>query len=224
MELKMIYIWGAQRTGTNYMESLCKENFQNPVANLNKDKSEYMKYGSKHDLDMNLTDKIDPDGIHIVMIKNPVSWVFSKQKFEEYCRKVNPNHVRKEAYDYIPEEYNDFYKKMFMYFELSSRINRVHFVRYEDLITDFKDVMESFIHESSSRSGFVERDRTSWKNIDRVCMPSNQKSSTTFDRNFDPDVMYHNHFTTLEKSQILSMIDVDMLSNFGYNVDGTRSK
>ena len=108
--MKKIFIWGARRTGTNYTEALCMTNFTNPVANLNKSHNqEYRYFRSKHEMDMDVSEKFDPDSVHIVVVKNPISWVVSRNKYEAFCGQSNPNHVPKSLDSCIADEYNGFY-------------------------------------------------------------------------------------------------------------------
>lgn len=209
--MKKIYVWGARRTGTNYTECLFMHNFSNPVANLNKSHNlDYRYHGSKHDHDMPISEKFDPDGIHIGVIKNPLSWAYSRVKYEEFCGQNNPDHNPKPIKNCITEEYNGFYGTL-------RNINVDAFVTYESLINNFSDTMSKIYLQCSD----LDKKVSDWYDEKQLIGPGRSKIlRTQHSRPNDPARMYHENLSMKDINYILSLIDPNILEYYGYHNNG----
>ena len=140
---RKLLLYGLQRSGTNYLESLVKLNYpscrfmngelRNDILHkhfrLYDDKQiipepqflNQLRFKSITDFDTSLP---APPDLYLVISKDPYSWFVS---YEKWSHKNNwPAH----AYHYI-EEYNLFYGK---WMEFSKQTKKILFIRYIDLL------------------------------------------------------------------------------------------
>ena len=137
--------YGLQRSGTNYLETLLKNNYR--VRFLNKDghrnsplSKHFRLYDEKSIIPGPLyqNDFIIPDfasfekllkiapHYYIIISKDPYSWLVSYENWAQKCR------WSKVAHHYIAE-YNLFYGK---WLDFSRETDKIFFVRYIDLLID----------------------------------------------------------------------------------------
>ena len=144
---KKILLYGLQRSGTNYLETLIKLNYPGCVF-LNGEKrneithKHYRLYDNKlvipepqftnnntypdfEHFESALPKNMVPD-LYILISKDPYSWFGSYVNWSKKNNWVKPN------YHYI-EEYNLFYRKWMTFAE---QTDKVIFIRYADLLTD----------------------------------------------------------------------------------------
>lgn len=137
--------YGIQRSGTNYLETMVRRRFRVRFLNEEKERdSPILKhvriYSDKslvpeprYQNDITVTDLASFEAIlpqapdhYLVMSKDPYSWYLSYRRFAERCSWPAHEH------HYI-EEYNAFYGE---WLRLAEGTDRVHFVRYRDLLAD----------------------------------------------------------------------------------------
>lgn len=203
--MKKIYIWGARRSGTNYLETLIQYNLKNPIANLNKNKPDYLIRGSKHDLDMELDKKFDFDNdINILLVKNPISWTYSRWKYENHCREVNPEHKAKYADSYIKEEWNDFY----------GTLRKFPFIviTYEQLSLNTESTIRNITDGVQSTECF--------RDLNNEVGPNRQIFFNKFKKPTNPELMYHDLLANETKITILNLLDKEVMKYYGYNENG----
>ncbi|NER80315.1 MAG: hypothetical protein F6K42_12190 [Leptolyngbya sp. SIO1D8] len=137
--------YGLQRSGTNFLETILKKNYQIQFLNSNQDRrSPLQKHfrlydakdivpGPQYQNDILIEDFAHfehlfptlPD-YYLIISKDPYSWYLSYMSWANKCNWPNVNH------HYI-EEYNFFYGK---FLEFSSQTDKLIFIRYIDLIKD----------------------------------------------------------------------------------------
>ena len=142
---KKVLLYGLQRSGTNYLETLMALNYPNckfinseqrnhiqhkhfrlyenkqyiPEPQFDNDK----QFSNLFDFEQTLTPSETPD-IYLVMSKDPYSW------YTSYVGWSKKNNWPNRHYHYI-EEYNLFYGK---WMEFAAESNKVLFIRYRDLL------------------------------------------------------------------------------------------
>jgi hypothetical protein len=145
-------VFGPQRSGTNYIESLLKENFDN-IRVRNHDSNYVWKHCAyPQKFDNKLTSE---NNINIVVYKNPYKWIESLIKYngdlenkfggkkEEYADKyktlqegdviIKDGRNKNTNVGGACRLYNDFYTNWYDYDKID-----IMFVRYEDLLEDDK--------------------------------------------------------------------------------------
>jgi len=143
--------YGLQRSGTNFLESLLKKNYNVHFLNSDEDRSSPLQkhcrlYHDKNiiahpsyrnDIQINSYQEfsglfeIEPE-YYLVISKDPYSWYLSYKNWAEKCDWPKLDH------HYI-EEYNLFYKT---FIELSEQSNKFIFVRYIDLLKNEEAVLK----------------------------------------------------------------------------------
>jgi hypothetical protein len=144
--------YGLQRSGTNFLESLLKKNYQVNFLNSDKDRRSPLQKHCRFYKNKELIPepqycneiivdefeqfeslfKVEPD-YYLIISKDPYSWYLSYRSWADECNWPNVTH------HYI-EEYNQFYKT---FMEFSSQSDKFLFVRYIDLIEDTGAVLDA---------------------------------------------------------------------------------
>lgn len=144
---KKILLYGLQRSGTNYLETLMQLNYPNCTFINSEVRNNIMHkhfrlYNNKQIIpepqfdndaifenfeafEQALSQKNKPD-LYLVMSKDPYSW------FTSYMGWSKKNNWPNRGYHYI-EEYNLFYGK---WMEFQAQTTKVIFVQYHDLLVD----------------------------------------------------------------------------------------
>lgn len=210
-DLKPIVVLGARRSGTNYVEALLQANTKHEVLNLNRDaadNSEYARRGSKHDLDVDLDTKL-AGSINLVVVKNPLSWLVSRLRYEDDCCKVNPDHKRKPVHDIIHQEWNEFY---------NATRNKVHgIIRYEMVVSNPAEIVGG-LRVLGIELSYEWHEKDQFQDIKQRIGPNRSVQSHQFSKPENPWLMYHNEFGNDNiKEHWLNHFDQDLLVAFGYD-------
>ena len=137
--------YGIQRSGTNYLETMVRRRFRVRFLNEEKERDspilKHVRLYADKDLvpepryrnDITVTDLASFEAIlpkvpdhFLVISKDPYSWYLSYRRFAERCGWPTPGH-------HYVEEYGAFYGE---WLRLAEGSDRVHFVRYRDLLSD----------------------------------------------------------------------------------------
>lgn len=133
----LIVVWGARRSGTNYLEALLLRNTTLDVANLNRapDRGEfaarrpwlYEELGSKHSI-KDAACKFLPSAINVAIIRNPKSWIEARVRyFEIQMDKGEGAATIPQIRTWIEQEYNQFYRGLLA--------QEIYVVTYEALLS-----------------------------------------------------------------------------------------
>lgn len=140
--MQKIYVYGPRRSGTNAMEYMINQSYADVlVPNLNRDGRGYSEYhtkGSKHDLDRSMDEKFSVrcGSKYIIMLRNPVSWIYSRHLYEKICVQGNPNHVQKPLDEAFRTEWRDYYQTVLEYMNEESKVrNQILFMEFEKFLS-----------------------------------------------------------------------------------------
>jgi len=139
----MIKIFGLQRTGTNYLQELCKKNFPDKITIVHDFgwKHGPIAYTPLHWVEESARKKAEDKEIDcLVIIKNPYTWIESIKKWwpKEYGYELSIE-------EYI-EVYNVRYSSYLYYLRHEKPVifyRRVQLIRYEDLLTNLHGTMNT---------------------------------------------------------------------------------
>ena len=225
MSNKTLLLYGLQRSGTNFLETLLKKTFKVQFLN-NEDRSSILQkhcriYSNKkiipepqyyNELSIvsfesflnQLTSSSIPSSI-IVISKDPYSWYLSYLRWGAKCNWPNVSH-------HYVEEYNMFYN---MWVKFSEQTDIIHFIRYVDLISDQNNVIlklkDHFGYEyNNSLMNYL----GIFNRINKV-----PQSSTFTDKkkNYYLNKEYLNGYDQIEFDKINQLIDEKLLSSLGYS-------
>lgn len=135
---EVVFVLGARRSGTNYLERLILSNFSCKVANLNNSVSAALKndvrrpwlynlVGLKHSTGA-LTKTRDLELRSLVIVREPASWLDARTRYAIKYMGMSRNEALLSAPAWIENEYNSFYAE-------AIRLNHV-VVKYEELVKD----------------------------------------------------------------------------------------
>jgi hypothetical protein len=151
------YIWGLQRSGTNYLNTLVKQNFS--IKGF-----EQRDHCWKHSI--NIPEGFDPKNISLVIHKNPYTWVESLlyRRLVDFPRSqrtypiYNGPGLRIEGYNItnMAKTYLHFYNTWAF-----NPIQNKYVVRYEDLLEQEK--REQILEDIGNRFN-LKRSRSEWFN------------------------------------------------------------
>jgi hypothetical protein len=151
VNLKTFIVFGARRTGTNYLEQILLANFPNNVGNLNKavpkkldfiNRRPYLfdQLGSKHSIIKNEANLLgNNEYLSIGIIRHPLSWLDARIRYqlrfkEDWDKDID---IDAKIIKLINNEYNDYYRYI---------LQRMLIIKYEDLLDD----LNLQIHKISS--------------------------------------------------------------------------
>ncbi len=216
-----VLIYGLQRSGTNYLESLIKKSFRVCVLNNNKERSSPLQkhfrlYDDKRKIpeenyanDLKIYSYSDferkiglvPDCI-LVISKDPYSWLLSYKNWAKKCNWKRVDH------HYI-EEYELFYKK---WIDFSAETNKIHFVRYVDLLKDSNRELDILKRKFNFENNLF----SSWlkKSIRKVPQSKNFSNKK---REYYLKELYLNDLTKKEKTQINNIISEEIFNFLLYS-------
>ena len=226
MAKKNILHYGLQRSGTNFLENLLKENFQVSVLNQNDKRDHPLQkhfrlYDEKHlipedqyandlrfenleDYLISLELKSEVEAVFLIS-KDPYSWYLS------YCNWAKKCEWPKVDHHYI-QEYNLFYSK---WLEFSKNDSRVHFLKYIDLISNPQHELNIIIE----KYGF----RTNWKN--KFFGNKTKLSSVPHSRSFTSDKIsyykneeYLKDYSDQDLREVNNLLDTNVVQSLGYTV------
>ena len=174
-----VVVLGPQRSGTNYIESLLKNNFEE-INVQNQDS----KYIWKHRaFPQDVKDKLTKDVKHFVVHKNPYKWVESimrynadlEKRFGGTAGQYSDKYKDQQPGDIIVKDkrnkqtniggacrlYNDFYNGW-----IGNEFVDIILVRYEDLL--IKSSREQWLQMLVDNHKFKARPKGGWNNPDKV--------------------------------------------------------
>lgn len=120
-ELPIVLVFGAPRTGTNYLEELILRNFFCRVANLNRELSRslkgnrtrpwlYDKIGSKHSIRaLKNFDRFAHSMKSVVIFRPPQSWINARARYHLTYINPNENNLSDLITQWVQSEFNTFY-------------------------------------------------------------------------------------------------------------------
>jgi len=209
---------GLQRSGTNFLDALIKNNYHVTSLNKEEDKSsplhKHFRLYDEKDIVPELSYKnrtqlpdfksyeqlfdIVPD-YYLVIFKDPHSWLLSYKNWAKLCKWPEVKH------HYI-EEYNLFYKK---WLEFSVQTNKIIFVRYIDLLRNPGDELWRLYN----RMGLEKLCPYLVHTINKV----DQSDTFTDDRRtYYLDKKYLEEYTEEELRVVNDIIDVNVIHSLGY--------
>jgi len=220
-----LLIYGLQRSGTNFIETLIKKRYQVNFLNNTKDRSSLLhkhcrlykdkeiipepKYNNNIVLDTfdqfeSLLNVI-PD-YYIIVSKDPYSWYLSYRAWADKCNWPNVRH------HYI-EEYNLFYKT---FLDFSIQSNKFIFVRYIDFINDINAQLNELEKKMKLKVKLLSRLRSS--NIKKV---SQSSVFTESKRAYYLNEEYLNKFNKEDIQKLDELLDPQVVSGLGYESRGS---
>lgn len=215
-----LFLYGLQRSGTNFLEALLKKNYQVRFLNSNKDRSSPLQkhcrlYKNKeiipdpqyyNDIQVDTFEQfqalveVTPD-FYLIISKDPYSWYLSYQSWAEKCNWPNVTH------HYI-EEYNLFYK---MFIDFSSQSEKFVFVRYVDLLEDTDAELNAIENRIGLKKKLISRLR--------LKKPTNVSQSGVFSngkRDYYLNEEYMKKYRSEDLQILNELLDPQVISFLGY--------
>lgn len=211
--MKKVILYGLQRSGTNYLETLILKNFKvtfvNEIKNRISKKHKHLRFYSKqlnsycsseininlyfHDKETNdfsfLNEHIDN---YFFIYKEPIHWLTSFEKFLLNCPGINKNNIDKKfPFEKRVLDYNLYIQHMNKIHEKYPKQMRV--VCYEDLIQNTKQFLNELID-----LGYERKQSTFTTNFNRVTM-----SPYTFDQKKINFIKNKEYVNLLTKEQLI---------------------
>ena len=212
--------YGLQRSGTNYLEALLAKNFRVRFLNSNSSRSsplqKHCRFYDQKDIVPQAEYRnaivvnnfrqfeelfdVVPD-YYLIISKDPYSWYLSYRSWAQQCGWPSVTH------HYI-EEYNLYYGK---FLELSLATEKILFVRYVELLTNRRAVLNALAVRMNLEKRFLSRFRT-WS-------PRLVAQSTSFSgdrRDFYIGEEFLRAFSEEELRVLNGVLDVRVASLLGY--------
>jgi len=216
--------YGLQRSGTNYVETLLKQNYRIRFLNSNRDRCSPLQkhcrlYEDKriigdpkyvNDIVVETFEQFEalfdvvPD-YYLIVSKDPYSWYLSYRNWAAKCGWPEVTH------HYI-EEYNLFYGK---FLKLARQSSKFVFIRYVDLIRDPRLTMAELKNNMK-----LEKKMFAWL---RPKLPNKVSQSHTFSaekRAFYLNEEYLKAYEEKEFKLLNDMLDRQVASSLGYELRG----
>ena len=221
-EMVKILHYGLQRSGTNFLESLLRQNYRVKFLNSNNERSSPLQkhfrlYDRKdiipepqyyNNIVIETFDKFEtlfdstPD-YYLVISKDPYSWYLSYVNWAKRCNWPKVNH------HYI-EEYNLFYGK---FLELSKQTDKIIFVKYIDLLKNTDDVLNQLEKKMNLKS------RIRARSIRHIPNRVSQSSKFTQEKRFYYiNEEYIKEYTQEELELLNKILDQDIVFSLGYKL------
>jgi len=212
--------YGLQRSGTNYIESLLKKNYQVRFLNSNKYRSSPLQkhcrfYKNKEKIpepqyrneiildtfeQFESLFKVAPE-YYLIASKDPYSWYLSYRNWAEKCKWPNVSH------HYI-EEFNLFYKT---FIDFSSQSDKFIFIRYIDLIDNLDKALEELEAKMKLKKRLLSRMKLNKPK--KVAQSGNFSESR---RDYYLREGYLNEYNEEEIQELNKMLDPEVISFLGY--------
>lgn len=217
-----ILLYGIQRSGTNYIETILKKNFKVKFLNSNKDRSAIIQkhcriYDNKliipepqyhNNIFVNNFQEFEshfnkaPD-FYIVISKDPYSWYLSYLKWAKKCNWPEVNH------HYI-EEYNLFYEK---FLNMANESDKFIFIRYIDLLQDKDSVLNMLSNKMKLQKKWASRFMNQ-----KTTKVSQSKPFSNEKLNYYLEAEYLKEYTSGELDNINKHIDNNVVESLGYSI------
>ena len=215
-----LLLYGLQRSGTNFLESLLKKNYRIKFLNSNKDRSsplqKHCRLYSKKDIipepqyhndiivenfeNFESLFDVTPD-YYLVISKDPYSWYLSYRNWAKKCNWPEVNH------HYI-EEYNLFYGK---FLEFSNQTEKIIFVKYIDLLEDSNAVLKQLEARMNLKKNILSRF------IRRKSIHVSQSSRFTEERRaYYTDEKYLKEYSNEDLQLLNDFLDTEITALLGY--------
>lgn len=216
--------YGLQRSGTNFLESLVKKNFQVKFLNSIEDRgSPLVKHFRLYD-EKDIVPSAEyrnsimveslksferlletvPD-FYFIISKDPYSWFISYNNWAKKCNWPNAGH-------HYVVEYNLFYKK---WLDFARETDRIIFIRYIDLMEDTERELDRLSQMAGLKRRFIGRFFR-----DGVGKVAQSTRFTDDRRSYYRDKLYLEKYSEEELREINSQIDINVLSLLGYELEG----
>lgn len=216
-----LLIYGLQRSGTNYIEQLLKNNYRVIFLNMYEDrKSIYHKHFRLYDQKELIPEpkylnnlyfrdfcefesklKNKPD-FYLVISKDPYSWLISYKKWAKKCKWPVPD------YNYI-EEYNLFYERWMDFFY---QTNKISFVRYIDLLKKPGKTLDILERKFNLKKDYLLLKNVNFKRIPQSSTFSKQRKEYYLSKKYLLD------YTDEEIDDINASLNVDLINFLGYEL------
>jgi hypothetical protein len=217
-----ILIYGLQRSGTNYLETLLKKRYKVKFVNDFKNRS---SLSHKHARLYDQKDRIPTEQYRnnviiknfedykdkvstkfdfiIVLSKDPYSWLLSYKRWAKKCDWPKVDH-------HYLEEYNLFYSKLL---EFSKQSEDIIFVRYRDLIKDTEEVL------SQMEQKMKLKERSLFKLQNSKIKKVNCSDKFTKDRrDYYLKRHYLKEFSEEQLDEVETALDERVVRDLGYNI------
>lgn len=175
IENNVFCVFGARRTGTNYVETLLLNNFNLPVANLNKvnnyldDESRPFLFdikGSKHligDIDADVKFSKSSGYNYVFVVRSPFDWLDARIRYHLDILKRPEELMTDETFKkWIKQEYVNFYQAALDI--VDGDRNDAVVCRYEDALNDLDALMKRI----ADQFGYDHRE---WSDVSRIVAP-----------------------------------------------------
>ncbi len=213
--------YGLQRSGTNYLESLLKNNFRVRLMNQKKDRGSILHkhvriYAEKkvipepkynNQINVECIDSLwscykeKPEFI-IVISKDPYSWYISYKRWAKKCSWPEVNH-------HYAEEYKLFYEK---WVSLSKSSNNIELIRYVDLLQDPAGVLMPLARKLNIKEKKASR-LLSFTSPRKV--PESEEFSSA-KAEYYMNKRYLSELTDIEVAEISNKVGSAVMKNLGY--------
>ncbi|MDX1415750.1 MAG: hypothetical protein R3293_16250 [Candidatus Promineifilaceae bacterium] len=217
-----LLLYGLQRSGTNYLETLLKRRFQVHILNESQERShpahkhfrlydkkaiipEPRYYNELHSenfavFEQNLPQAADA---YLIISKNPYSWLISYYRWAQKCAWPAAGH------HYI-EEYNLFYGR---WLRFSRQTKKIQFVRYIDLLRYQDALLLHWQNTLGMQNRFLGGIWT--RMIRRV---DQSQAFTAEQRDYYIKERYLAKYTSKELQDVSEHLDREVISRLGYKI------
>lgn len=224
--MKNILIYGLQRSGTNFLETLLKSNYHLHVLNYNKNRAHplqkhfrlydnklaipeaqysndlYFNSFKEYEDSLELNKEVD---LYLVISKDPYSWYLSYTKWAKRCNWPDVD------YHYL-EEYQQFYSK---WLQFSKENDRIVLLNYRNLILDTEIALKKLEDKYQFKLKATRRIMGRKIKFHKV----SQSSSFHNDKlNFYKEKAYLSENNTELISDVKKYISPELMSNLGYEL------
>lgn len=226
--MKNLLHFGLQRSGTNYLESILKNNYQIRMLNskMNSDpprQKHFRLYDDKSLIpnpkyennlifnsfaeylnSLELTKQID--GV-IIISKDPYSWYISYLNWSKKCNWPKVNH------HYI-EEYNKFYGK---WMDFSKNDSRIYFVKYIDLLCNVDNELQKIVEHFNLSEKFIRK--ILGKKIFGINKVAHSGTFSEEKKKFYTRKKYLKQIDKSDVNEINSKLDVQLMKDLDYEIE-----
>lgn len=204
-----VKIYGLRRSGTNYLEALLNNNFNdlqvltNTLGWKHGKVKDFKQYPDLRDFknDKELLNSIDNNEVKkIFLIKEPYAWVNS---ITNYCKKHSDNNCHKWSIEDFIKRYNEINKDYIENFKKD--YNNSVIIFYEELISN----PEKYIDIISDKFNFSKEKE--FKDINKKIGPNLSISGQQFNKKYYKQGKYLEELNEETKTEIETNIDKEVL-------------
>ncbi|MCF8304682.1 MAG: sulfotransferase [Bacteroidales bacterium] len=235
--MEYIMLYGLQRTGTNYLETLLPNNFKN-IELLNDGSARSLpvhkhfrlydeqfcvpepkyynnfKYESFSELQNHVTQLTGVKEVnYIVAVRNPYNWYLSYRRLARknvslFNKNKWFNYVRRDENPHFMIDFNLFYKKWLAFQEQDP--GRIMLVRHEDMLNDVEQVLNTI-----SDKFHLEKKSDRYLDSDKVNM---SKKFTAKKRSYYLENKFLKEFGKKELEILTAHLEKEVITKLGYEL------